>query len=173
MQAAKIIWFTGLSGSGKTTLANMLFSYLSENEISSKIIDGDAIRKKDKNNSFGKSDIIINNERIMELCKQLQMDYDYLLVAVISPFEETRRKARDIFVNRYIEVFVKASMKTVIKRDIKGLYKKDLSKNKRYMIGLNPMLPYEEPDRSEIVINTDYEKPEESLNRVIQLLALQ
>ena len=150
----------------------MLFSYLSENGILAKIIDGDAIYQKVKNYSFEKNDIIINNERIMGLCKQLQMDYNYLLVSVISPFEETRRKAREIFVNRYTEVFVKASMKIVIKRDTKGLYRKDLLGNKKNMIGLDPILPYEEPDHPEIVINTDYEKPEESLNRLIQLLAL-
>ena len=77
-----------------------------------------------------------------------------------------------IFAKNYIEVYLKANLEIVIKRDTKGLYKKHLSENKINMIGLDPRLPYEEPDRSEIVINTDYEKPEESLIRLIQLLAL-
>jgi len=172
LQANKIIWFTGLSGSGKTTLANGLESYLKNKEVTVKIIDGDAIRENNKINSFDKVDIINNNERIIELCKKLQMEYDYLLVTVIAPFNQTRQKARRIFAKNYIEVYLKANLEIVIKRDTKGLYEKALAGKLNNMIGLDPIVPYEEPDRSEIVINTGYEKPEESLNRLIKLLDL-
>ena len=47
-----------------------------------KIIDGDAIRGNDKKNSFEIKDIINNNERIINLCKNYQMDYDYLLAFI-------------------------------------------------------------------------------------------
>ena len=95
MKSAKIIWFTGLSGSGKSTLANKLFSYLIEGLYKVKIIDGDAVREKDKKYRFTTKEIIINNQEIIVLCENLQKEYDYLLVTVIAPFKKTRKEAKE------------------------------------------------------------------------------
>ncbi len=63
---AKIIWFTGLSGSGKSTLSLSLSKILLKKKYKIKCIDGDDFRKKNKNNSFSKINILNNNLSIIK-----------------------------------------------------------------------------------------------------------
>jgi adenylylsulfate kinase-like enzyme len=162
LQSAKIIWFTGLSGSGKTTLARKAFSYLKGKKQRVRIIDGDIFRNKEEISIFTPEGIIINNEKIIDLCQKMQNDYDYILVTVIAPFEKTRIIAKEIFKNNYIEVYVKAEMDTVTKRDTKGLYKKAMQGNLQYLIGLDSRVPYEEPVNPKIVIDTNSDNIQKS-----------
>ena len=163
---AKLIWFTGLSGSGKTTLAEKLFWFFVGKEYKVRIIDGDAIREKDGKNRFTPEEIINNNQRIIDLCIDLQKDYDYLLVTVIAPFENTREKAKERFSNNYIEVYVKADLETVMERDTKGLYKEAMQGNLKNMIGFNSNVPYEEPVNPAIILNTKKETVDKSFSKL-------
>jgi adenylylsulfate kinase len=172
LQTAKIIWFTGLSGSGKTTLANNLFTYLNEKKQRVHIIDGDVVRNKKEKNIFTPEAIISNNEKIIELCINIQNDYDHILVTVIAPFEKTRVTAKDKFKTNYIEVYVKAEIDTVTKRDTKGLYKKAMQGNLKYMIGLDNRVPYEEPLNPKIVIDTNSDNIDKSTNILISKIDL-
>ena len=172
MQTAKIIWFTGLSGSGKTTLANNLFSYFNEKKQRVHIIDGDVVRNKKEKNIFTPEGIISNNKNIIELCYNMQNDYDHILVTVIAPFEKTRVIAKDKFKTNYIEIYVKADLDTVIKRDVKGLYNKAMQGNLKYMIGLDSRAPYEEPVNPKIVIDTNSDNIDKSTYILISKIDL-
>ena len=162
MQSAKIIWFTGLSGAGKTTLARKAFSYLKGKKQRVRIIDGDIVRNKEEISIFTPEGIISNNEKIIELCCNMQCDYDYILVTVIAPFEKTRIIAKERFKNNYIEIYVKADLDTVTKRDTKGLYKKAIQGDLKYMIGLDNRVLYEEPVNPKIVIDTNFDNIDKS-----------
>jgi adenylyl-sulfate kinase len=172
LKSAKIIWFTGLSGSGKSTLANKLFSYLIEGLYKVKIIDGDAVREKDKKFRFTTKEIIINNQRIIELCGNLQKEYDYLLVTVIAPFKKTRKEAKEKFLSNYIEIYVKTNLETVIERDTKGLYNKALRGKLSNMIGLDSGVPYEEPIAPSIIIDTNDDSIDNSFTILINQLCM-
>ena len=98
----------------------------------------------------------------LELNKRTRSDYDYILVTVIAPFEETRVLAKEKFKSNYIEIYVKAKISTVTKRDTKGLYKKAMQGTLKYMIGYDSRVPYEEPADPKIVIETNFDNIEES-----------
>ena len=153
----KIIWFTGLSGAGKSTLAEGVLRHLDVVGAKCRIVDGDDVRKTMKIQKFTKSEIIQNNHRIIEICNGLLDEFEFLLVAVISPFGITRQKARETFGRNYTEVYVKASIETLAERDTKGLYRKAMSGKMENLIGVDPNSPYEEPQHPELVIDTDDE----------------
>ena len=150
---AKVIWLTGLSGAGKTTLCKKIQTYLKSKKCL--LVDGDKFRKKNKQFSFSKKNIIKNNLQIVDYCKKNFNKYEYILVSVISPIKKTRKYAYKIFKNNYFEIYIFASLKTLINRDTKGLYnlsKKGVIKN---LIGFNSKINYEKSDHRHIRINTN------------------
>ena len=166
----KIIWLTGLSGSGKSTLAEKVSEFLNSKSVKSRIIDGDDVRKTMKIQKFTESEIVQNNLRVIQICRDLANEYEFLLVAVIAPFRKTRQKARETFGTNYTEVYVQARMETLMKRDTKGLYQKALSGEIENLIGVDPKTPYEEPWSPELTINTDEETAENSASKIINFI---
>ena len=110
-----ILWFTGLSGSGKSTLAEKVYNHLVKKNNKCLIIDGDIIRS-DPNHKvdFTSSGIIYNHKYIRDKCSEKIKSYDYVLVTVITPFENLRREARKLFGSAYKEIYVKSSLEKVI-----------------------------------------------------------
>src|SRR5919112_1570767 len=60
----------------------------------------------------------------------------------------------------FVEVYVKVSVEAAERRDPKGLYKKARAGEIKGFTGIDD--PYEEPDRAEIVIDTEASSPEDS-----------
>ncbi len=150
---SKIIWFTGLSGSGKTTLANRLNQLLKKN-FKTLRIDGDKVRKKTKQKSFRKSEIIKNNLSIISFINKKKNNYDFIIVSVISPFLKTRKKARKLFKQNYIEIYVNCPLSELVKRDTKGLYKLANQKKINNLIGYKSKIKYEISKYKKISLNT-------------------
>lgn len=164
---AKIIWLTGLSGAGKTTLSKKLNKIL---KVKKKclVVDGDIFRKKNKQFSFTKKNIIKNNFHIIDFCKKNFIKYDFIIVSVISPLKKTRRYASQVFKENYFEIYVFASLKTLVKRDTKGLYelsKKGLIDN---LIGFNSKIKYEKSNHQYLRINTGKLSLNQSLIRILK-----
>jgi len=164
---AKIIWLTGLSGAGKTTLSKKIKDFL-RNDKKCLLVDGDTFRKKNKQFSFSKRNIIKNNLQIIDYCKKNFKKYDYILVSVISPLKKTREYANKIFKTDYFEIYVFASIKTLLKRDTKGLYnlsKKGLINN---LIGYNSRINYEKSSHKYLRINTNILSLNQSLAKIFK-----
>jgi adenylylsulfate kinase len=151
-----VIWFTGMSGAGKSTLTSGLYKDLTESKFTVLILDGDAVRqKKNMTNAFTKESILENNYSIIQECLKNINKYEFILVSVISPYEETRQFARNkLGTNAYLEVFVNCSIDELVRRDTKGLYEKALNK-KIELIGFSKKLIYQKPKLSDVVLNTD------------------
>jgi adenylylsulfate kinase len=168
---AKIIWLTGLSGVGKTTLSRKINSFLKHNK-KCLTIDGDTFRKKNKQFSFSKKNIIENNLQIINFCKKKFNKYDYIIVSVISPLKKTRKYAYKIFKQNYFEIYLFASIKILEKRDTKGLYalsKKGLINN---LIGHRSKINYEKSDYKHLRINTNILSLENSLTRILSYIKI-
>src|SRR3954452_17196466 len=122
------LWFTGLSGAGKTTISQLLEKELRARGSKLEILDGDIVRENlSKGLGFSKEDRDINIRRIAFVADLLSRNGVPVITAAISPYRETRREARDLMGERFIEVWVKASVEVCAERDVKGLYAKAFS----------------------------------------------
>lgn len=168
---AKIIWFTGLSGVGKTTLCKKIKETLKGKK--SLIIDGDIFRKKKKQFSFSKKNILKNNLEIIKYCKKNFYKYKYVFVAAISPLKKSRTIAHKLFKENYFEIFVYANIKTLINRDTKGLY--DLAKKRKLnnLIGYNSKVIYEKSNHKFLKINTAKLTINESVKKILKYIIVE
>src|SRR5207237_8349004 len=119
---------------------------------------------------FSKEDRDTNIERIGCVASRLTRLGAAVICAAISPYDETRRKAREM-VEQYgpfVEVHVKASVEECARRDVKGLYEKAMRGEIKEFTGVSD--PYEEPLNPELVLDTEAESPEESAAKVLAVL---
>ena len=162
------VWFTGLSGAGKTTIARRVEAALRERGVPVELLDGDVVRQSlCRDLGFSREDRDRNIERVSFVAKLLTRHGVVVLAAFISPYRAAREAARRE-IGSFLEVYVKASLDTLVRRDVKGLYRKALAGEIRNFTGIDD--PYEEPERPDLVIETDHETEEESARRVIALL---
>jgi len=169
-QAGLIIWLTGLSGSGKTTIANSLErKLLSDLGKKTFILDGDNIRHGlNSDLGFSDADRDENIRRIAEVAKLFKDAGMIVIVSFISPFEKTRKLAKEIIGgdDSFIEVFVKASLETCQKRDPKGLYKKVENGDIKDFTGVDS--GYEIPVSPDLVLDTDVLSVDEAVEKIIK-----
>ena len=155
IKSASIIWLTGMSGSGKSTLASSLESFLLENDYTVRTIDGDDVRDNDsKKLGFGYEDVMKNNLRIASLCNKLRKEYDFILVPVISPYDQVRTQVRLMLEPNFYLVYLKVDIETLKKRDTKGLYSAADKGLISDLIGYSEVNPYDIPDNPEVVVDT-------------------
>ncbi len=162
------LWFTGLSGAGKSTLANLLAEELRQRGHRVEVLDGDEVRTNlSKGLGFSKEDRDTNIRRIGYVCKLLARNGVIAISAAISPYREIRDEIRAQH-NRFFEVYVKCPLETLVERDVKGLYRKALNGEISNFTGVSD--PYEEPFKPDLVIESNREAPEQSLERLLQTL---
>ncbi len=167
MEQGFCIWLTGLSGSGKTTIAQELVKRL-ENSRFIEVMDGDEIRKGlSRDLGFSKEDRNEHNKRVIFCSKLLARSGVIVIVALISPYRETRAYAKEQIQNT-VEVFVKAPLEVCIERDPKGLYKKAIAGEIKQFTGIDD--PYEEPLDADVVVETDKQDVNESVNTILTQL---
>src|ERR687898_2809106 len=121
------LWFTGLSGAGKSTIAHLVGPELERRGHVVEYLDGDTVRTHlSKGLGFSKEDRDTNIERIGWVASRLPRHGAPVIVSAISPYEETRRHAREMVEGHgaFVEVYVKASVDECARRDVKGLYEK-------------------------------------------------
>lgn len=89
-----IIWLTGNSGAGKTTKARELRKKLKGIVV---ILDGDEMRDSiNRDLTLSNADRRKNNLRIARLAKVLEGQGFVVIVAVICPWEDTRKEVKEI-----------------------------------------------------------------------------
>jgi adenylylsulfate kinase len=169
-QQNAVLWFTGLSGAGKSTISSEVEKKLYETGYHTYVLDGDNIRHGlNKDLGFSEEDRKENIRRIGEVAKLLVDAGLITLSAFISPFREDRKMVRDMLGHReFIEIYIKCSLQECEHRDPKGLYKKARAGEIKNFTGISS--PYEEPEHAELVIETDKQSLEKSVQQVIQYL---
>jgi adenylylsulfate kinase len=165
------LWFTGLSGAGKTTIAHLVGPELEARGEVVEYLDGDTVRTRlSKGLGFSREDRDTNIERIGWVASRLTRHGAAVLAAAISPYSETRQKARAMVeqFGPFVEVFVHASVDECARRDVKGLYAKAFAGEIKGFTGVDD--PYEVPEDAELVLITEEHSPEDSAAIVLAKL---
>jgi adenylylsulfate kinase len=165
------LWFTGLSGAGKTTIAHLVGPELERRGHIVEYLDGDTVRTHlSKGLGFSKEDRDTNIERIGWVASRLTRHGAAVIAAAISPYEETRRKARAEVEQwgPFVEVYVQASVEECARRDVKGLYEKAFKGEIKGFTGVDD--PYEAPAEPEVVVDTEAHEPDESARLIVERL---
>lgn len=165
-----ILWFTGLSGAGKSTIAHALEERLHRIGCRTFVFDGDNVRHGLCSDlGFSVEDRTENIRRVGEMVK-LFLDAGVIsLTAFISPLRSDRRRVRQLVAEGdFIEVYCRCSLDVCEARDVKGLYKKARAGEIKEFTGISS--PYEEPEKPEVVIDTDRHTLDECVDMLVEYL---
>jgi adenylylsulfate kinase len=165
-QRARVVWLYGLSGSGKSTLAAALERRLHDDGFTTHLLDGDNVRTGlNRDLGFSEAERGENIRRVAETSKLFLQAGVVVINAFITPTRALRELARGIIgTDDFIEVYVEASWETCTRRDPKGLYAAAGRGQVRQFTGRDA--PFEPPEQVALVINTDHEPVERSLERL-------
>ena len=165
-----ILWFTGLSSAGKSTLAHAVEERLHSMGCRTFVFDGDNVRHGLCGDlGFSEADRAENIRRIGEMTKLFIETGVIALAAFISPFRAEREKLRaQVAAGDFVEIYCRCPLAVCEQRDKKGLYARARAGEVKEFTGISS--PYEPPDRPELVIDTDREGLEQSVDRIIDYL---
>jgi adenylylsulfate kinase len=163
-----VLWLTGLSGAGKSTVAAKLGPALAERGHRVELLDGDEVRTNlCQGLGFSRADRDTNIARIGYVANKLAKHGVAVLVAAISPYRAARDQVR-ASVDQFVEVHVAAPVGVCAQRDVKGLYARALAGEIPHFTGISD--PYEPPTDPEIVLHTDHQTVDESVDQVLTWL---
>jgi adenylylsulfate kinase len=161
-----VIWITGIPASGKTTTARVLRDQLRRRGLKVEILDGDEIRENmSPELGFSKEDRELNAKRVTYISRLLSRNGITTIVALVSPFKSTRENARRVIGNHFVEVWARCSVEACSKRDVKGIYKRAFEGSLTNLTGVQES--YEAPESSEVVIDTEFQSPEECVQKIM------
>ena len=164
-----IIWLTGLSGSGKTTISTELEKILRRSNKRACVLDGDDLRRGLSSDlGFSPEDRAENIRRVAEVARLMARAGLVVIVALISPFQNDRQKARAIAAASgvdFIEVFLNCPLAICERRDPKGLYRRARAGEIAAFTGIDAA--YEAPLHPEIVLCTGTESRSDSIAKLV------
>ncbi len=164
-----IIWITGLSGSGKSTISKAVEKKLFLDRFNVYTLDGDNLRLGlNKGLSFSPKDRTENIRRTAEVAKLFSQAGFIAIVSLISPYRSERRKARDVRPEIFRLIYTKATIEECSRRDVKGLYARAKAGEIENFTGISS--PYEEPEKADLILNTEDESIEESVNKLYEYI---
>ena len=116
---------------------------------------------------FSRPDRDTNIARIGYVAGKLAKHGVAVLVAAISPYRAARDQVR-VGVDAFVEVHVAAPVAICAERDVKGLYAKALAGQIPNFTGVSD--PYEPPLDPEIILHTEDQTVDESVDQVLTWL---
>ena len=158
------LWLTGMSGAGKSTLSEQLMTRFREGGARAELLDGDIVRAAlSPGLGFTHADRDTHVRRLGFVSHLLSRNGVISVVAAISPYRNTREEVKHGIPN-FVEVFVDCPIEVLAARDVKGLYKRALAGELANFTGVSD--PYEPPESADVVIHSDRESIEESLEKI-------
>ena len=165
------VWFTGLTGAGKNTLALLLKRELASRGLHAEVISGAEIRKTIISDELGfnHEDRARNVLRMGEVCRLLNRNGIISIAAAVSPDRASREKNRRRIV-RYIEVWCRCPLEVLKSRDTGEFYKRAEAGEITSVAGID--YPYEDPEKPEVIVNTDESTPMECMQHILSTLEI-
>jgi len=164
-----VLWLTGLSGSGKSSISQQLSERLSNEGLSTYIIDGDNVRTGLCSDlTFSVDDRKENIRRVTEVAKILSESGILTIVSLISPLIEDRERAKERLGENFVEVYCNCPLEVCEERDVKGIYAKARNGLIKDFTGISS--PYEPPESPDIILNTAQQNVEESVELILSYL---
>jgi bifunctional enzyme CysN/CysC len=168
------LWLTGLSGAGKTTLALALERELAPIASPTCVLDGDELRKGLTSDlGLSHEDRSEQARRAAHVAALIARSGVIAIVALISPYADDRRNAREIHEQlglRFFEVWVDTPFEICERRDPKGLYARARAGQLHDFTGLDA--PYEPPVSPDLKIEGYDEDPTLTARRIVKLLGV-
>jgi sulfate adenylyltransferase len=164
------VWLTGLSGSGKSTTATALAQRLEALGERVRILDGDVVRAaRSTQLGFSRQDREANALYVAKLACDAMAEGEIVICALISPYRDTRERARTIIgSDAFIEVFVDTPLGVCESRDVKGLYRRARSGAITHVTGIDD--PYEPPLSPEVRLTTSDRTLEQNVATLLRVL---
>lgn len=165
------IQMTGMSGAGKTTISRAAAKKLKASGYKVELIDGDEYRQGVcKDLGFSKKDRLENISRLGFIGKVLARNNVISVMAAINPYESARKNLTE---EGALTVYVKCDLESLKRRDPKGLYRRALLEEGHpdridNFTGISD--PYEAPADADLVIETNKETIEESVERLCDFI---
>jgi len=150
-----VVFLTGLSGAGKSTIAEALAADLRAAGEPVTVLDGDELRRHlSADLGFDRASREANVQRAAEIAAELAAEGQIVIGALISPFDRSRRRARELVeaTAPFLLVYVRTPLDVAEARDVKGLYARARAGEIPDFTGIDS--PYEEPQDAELVIDT-------------------
>ena len=166
-----MLWCTGFSGSGKSTVAKALVKSLFGQGCQVMMLDGDNVRHGLCGDlGFSDQDRSENIRRVGETAKLFYEQGNIVVCTFISPFRADRQFVRSALPDgAFHELFIKCDLEVCKRRDPKGLYKKATAGEIKDFTGIDS--PYEEPEKPEVIVETDIHSVEEIVGQLEKYLA--
>ena len=150
-----VLWFTGLPAAGKTTISTLFGVELEQQRIIVEHLDGDVVRTHlSRGLGFSKEDRDINVERVAWVASRVARAGGVVLVSMVSPYADSRRRARALVEEHaaFVEVHVATPLEQCVGRDPKGMYARAYAGELSDFTGVSA--PYEEPVAPELRLET-------------------
>jgi adenylyl-sulfate kinase len=165
------VWITGLPSSGKSTLGAAIEERLVGQGRGAYLLDGDNLRCGICGDlGFSRDDREANVQRVGELARLFADSGTVAIVALVSPYERTRREVRERHERDglpFLEVFVDTPLSVCAERDPKGLYARALAGELDGFTGIDD--PYEPPSSPELALSPQLSVPA-AVDAVLELL---
>ena len=143
-----IYWLTGQPAHGKTTLAKMLVEYFEKNNLSKVFhIDGDDLRSLTKNKDYSEQGRIDNVKGAQKIAHYLHNQGYTVVVSLVSPFRWQREEFKDFLDKNIVEFYIHTNK---------------IRERENFRVDY-----YEEPVKNFINVDTTFDSPEESLQKII------
>jgi adenylylsulfate kinase len=165
-----VVWLTGRPGSGKSTIADATERNLYALGFQTAVLDGDNIRfGLSADLGFSDTDRNENVRRVAETAKLFRDCGIVVLVALVSPIREAREQIKQLLdPDDFLEVYCRCPSLICQRRDPKGHYAKARRGEIQEFTGVSSA--YEEPLDPTLVLNTDSQTAEESVELLTTLI---
>ena len=163
------VWLTGLTGAGKSTVAAALQKRLFEAGAMATVLDGETLRGGlNRDLAFSPDDRAENIRRAAEVAKLFNDAGLIAVCALVSPYADDRRIAREIVSPRpFIEVHV-AAPPDVCRARAADLYQLAETGDAPQFTGVSA--PYEPPADPDLTLDTDQLDVETCVERIVEAL---
>ena len=163
-----IFWLMGPTSSGKTTLAKLLHKRLFSTNNFALHFDGDEVRDIfGKNLGFSSNDRLLVVKTIAYVSNKGLMAGANVVVSALTAFDDARLYIKKNL-QQLIIIYLRCSISECEKRDPKGLYAREKQGEINTLVGASSL--YNEPERPDIILETEGSTPEESLQELISKL---